>query len=119
LREVREVLADHPYVSQAEVTWRKDPELGRSLVAAVTLSESAGPAPDLDAVAVELMDAVRELLGGLARPWALLVVDRFGDELGRRERAQAIATLATPDRAGAPRSVAWEQVLAAAGHPLP
>lgn len=119
LREVREVLTDHPYVRQAEVTWRKDPELGRSLVAAVTLSEEAGPSPDLDAVAVELMDAVRELLGGLARPRALLVVDRFGDELGRRERAQAIATLATPDRAGAPRSVAWEQVLAAAGHPLP
>ncbi|GGK71419.1 acyl-CoA synthetase [Ornithinimicrobium pekingense] len=119
LREVREVLTDHPYVRQAEVTWRKDPELGRSLVAAVTLSEEAGPSPDLDAVAVELMDAVRELLGGLARPRALLVLDRFGDELGRRERASAIATLATPDRAGAPRSVAWEQVLAAAGHPLP
>ena len=55
----------------------------------------------------------------MTRPRALLVVDRFGDELGRRERAQAIATLATPDRAGAPRSVAWEQILAAAGHPLP
>ncbi|GAA1185272.1 acetate--CoA ligase [Ornithinimicrobium humiphilum] len=118
LREVREVLEDHPFVRRAEVTWRKDPELGRSLVAAVALSDEVGPAPDLDAVAVELMDAVRELLGGLARPRALLVLDRFGDELGRRERAQAIATLATPDRAGAPRSVAWEQILAAAGHPI-
>lgn len=115
LREVREVLAEHPFVAGAEVTWRKDPELGRSIVAAVALSPEVGSEPDLDAVAVELMDAVREVMGGLARPRALLVVDRFGDELGRTERARAIATLATPDRAGAPRRVTWAQVLAAAG----
>ncbi|GAA1158498.1 AMP-binding protein [Ornithinicoccus hortensis] len=115
LREVREVLAEHPYVLQAEVTWRKDPELGRSLVAAVALTEEAGPDPDLDAVAIELMEAVREVMGGLARPRAVLVVDRFGDELGRTERAQAIGALATPDRAGAPRRVTWAQILAAAG----
>lgn len=115
LREVREVLAEHPYVSGAEVTWRKDPELGRALIAAVSLSPEVGAAPDLDAVAVELMDAVREVMGGLARPRALLVVDRFGDELGRTERARAIATLATADRAGAPRQVTWAQILAAAG----
>jgi acetyl-CoA synthetase len=84
----------------------------------VTLADAAGPDPDLDAVAVELMDTVRELLGGLARPRGLLVVDRFGEELGRTARAQAIAVLATPDRRGAPRSVTWEQVLAAAGHPV-
>ena len=115
LREVREVLADHPFVRAAVVTWRKDPELGRALVAAVTLSEQGGMDPDLDGVAVELMDAVREVMGGLARPRALLVVDRFGDELGRLQLARAIATLATPDRAGAPRRVTWPQVLAAAG----
>jgi len=118
LREVREVLAEHPYVAQAEVTWRKDPELGRSLVAAVSLSPEVGRDPDLDAVAVELMEAVRELMGGLARPRAVLVIDRFGDELSRTQRAQAIATLATPDRRGGPREVTWAQVLAAAGHPL-
>jgi acetyl-CoA synthetase len=117
LREVREVLAEHPYVARAEVTWRKDPELGRSLVAAVALSPVVGPEPDLDAVAVELMDAVRELMGGLARPRAVLVVDRFGDELSRTQRAQAIATLATPDRRGGPRQVTWAQVLVAAGEP--
>lgn len=115
LREVREVLAEHPFVSGAEVTWRKDPEIGRSIVAAVALSPQVGAQPDLDAVAVELMDAVREVMGGLARPRALLVVDRFGDELGRTERARAIATLATPDRAGSPRQVTWAQILAAAG----
>ncbi|MCK0114168.1 AMP-binding protein [Ornithinimicrobium sp. F0845] len=116
LREVREVLAEHPFVATAEVTWRKDPELGRAIVAAVELSGEVGHDPDLDAVAVELMDTVREVMGGLARPRALLVVDRFGDELGRTERARAIAALATPDRAGAPRQVTWEQVLVAAGH---
>ncbi|WP_374999908.1 AMP-binding protein [Aeromicrobium sp. CTD01-1L150] len=115
LREVSEVLAEHPYVERAEVSWRKDPELGRSLVAAVSLSDDAGSDPDLDAVAVELMEAVREVMGGLARPRAVLVVDRFGDELGRAERARAIATLATADRAGSPRRVTWEQLLAAAG----
>lgn len=115
LREVREVLEDHPFVRAALVTSRKDPEIGRALVAAVTLSDQVGPDPDLDLVAVELMDAVREVMGGLARPRSLLVIDRFGDELGRLERARAIATLATPDRAGAPRTVTWVQVLAAAG----
>ncbi len=115
LREVREVLAEHPYVCGAEVTWRKDPTVGRAIVAAVSLSADVGPDPDLDAVAVELMEAVREVMGGIARPRALLVVDRFGDELGRTERARAIATLATPDRAGAPRQVSWAQILAAAG----
>lgn len=115
LREVREVLAEHPYVAAAEVTWRKDPGLGRAIVGAVALSPEVGPDPDLDAVAVELMEAVREVMGGLARPRALLVIDRFGDELGRTERARAIATLATPDRAGSPRQVTWAQILAAAG----
>lgn len=115
LREVRQVLVEHPFVRGAEVTWRKDPELGRALVAAVSLGPEVGRDPDLDAVAVELMDAVREVMGGLARPRALLVVDRFGDELGRTERARAIATLATPDRAGSPRRVTWAQILAAAG----
>lgn len=115
LREVREVLEDHPYVSAAEVTWRKDPELGRALVAAVVLDDDVSRGRDLDEVAVELMNAVREIMGGLARPRALLVIDRFGDELGRLARAQAIATLATPDRIGGPREVTWSQVLAAAG----
>lgn len=115
LREVREVLADHPFVEVAEVTWRKHPDLGRALVAAVSLTAEVGPDPDLDSVAVELMDAVREVMGGLARPRAVLVLDRFGEGLGALDRARAFATLATPDRAGGPRRVTWEQVLAAAG----
>jgi acetyl-CoA synthetase len=114
LREVREVLVDHPFVESARVTVRKDLELGRAIVAAVVLSGAADGA-DLDAIAVELMAAVREDLGGLARPRAVLVVDRFGEELGRESLSRAIAALATPDRAGTPRRVTWEQLVAAAG----
>ena len=115
LPEVREVLADHPFVEVAAVASRKDPDLGRSLVAAVSLSAEVGPDPDLDGVAVELMDTVREVMGGLARPRAVLVLDRFGRGLGQLELSRAMALLATPDRAGTPRRVTWEQVVAAAG----
>ncbi|WEV79469.1 AMP-binding protein [Janibacter cremeus] len=115
LPEVREVLADHPFVEVAAVASRKDPDLGRSLVAAVSLSAEVGPDPDLDGVAVELMDTVREVMGGLARPRAVLVLDHFGGGLGELELARAVALLATPDRAGAPRRVTWEQMVAAAG----
>ncbi|WP_122263002.1 acyl-CoA synthetase [Ornithinimicrobium cerasi] len=115
LREVREVLVDHPFVAAARVSVRKDVELGRAIVAAVVLAEDVGGGPDLDAVAVELMTAVREDLGGLARPRAVLVVDRFGEELGREAFSRAIAALATPDRAGTPRRVTWEQLVAASG----
>ncbi|MGD8149469.1 acyl-CoA synthetase [Ornithinimicrobium sp. Y1694] len=127
LREVTEVLTEHPFVERAAVTWTKDPELGRTLVAAVTLARGAEqqiPEPQprsgndpLDALSVELMNSVREALGGLARPRALIVLDRFGDELGRSDYGRAIASLATTDRMGSPRRVTWEQVLVAAGHP--
>lgn len=121
LGEVSAVLAEHPYVQAADATWRKDPELGRVIVAGVVLRPQAGLRGDsgadggLDGIVVELMETVREVLGGLARPRAILVVDRFGDELRRSERAQAIATLATSNRDGPPRRVSWSQVLAAAG----
>ena len=118
LREVRDVLTDHPFVAQARVAVRKDVELGRALVAAVVLSPemaSSARGTDLDALAVELMDAVREALGGLARPRAILVVDRFGEELGREALSRAIATLATQHRHSPPRSITWEQLVTAAG----
>ena len=115
LREVRDVLTDHPFVAEARVAVRKYVELGRALVAAVVLAPAAGPDPDLDAVAVELMDAVREDLGGLARPRAVLVLDRFGDELGRDALNRAIAALAAPHRTGMPRGISWEQLVVAGG----
>ncbi len=117
LREVEEVLGEHPFVEAVTVAVRKDAEMGRSLFAAVVLTPEATGAPGSpDRVAVDLMDTVREVMGGLARPRALLFVDRFGDELTDLERAEVFATLATPDRRK-PRQVTWRQVLAAAGHP--
>lgn len=111
LNEVRDALREHPFVVDAEVFERSDPALGRSLAAAVVL-EPGSPVDDLTLHQVQ--DGVRELLGGLSRPRALLVVDRFGDELPGAPRRRALATLA----AGVvtqPLHVTWEQVRAAAG----
>lgn len=115
LREVQEVLGEHPYISIAEVVVRKDRRLGRALVAAVCLRKEDVPVPDFERVAVELFDAVRETMGGPARPRTILFVDRFGDELNRAERAEAFALLAANERCET-RLITWQQVLAAAGH---
>ncbi|NLG20465.1 MAG: acetate--CoA ligase [Actinomycetales bacterium] len=115
LSGVREVLAEHPWVAATDVAVRKDPAVGRSIVAAVALKPEFAPDADLDEVAVDLMDNVREMMGGLARPRAVLFLDRFGDDLSRPQRAAAIVSLATEDR-HPPRLVTWEQVLVAAGH---
>ena len=118
LTEVREVLLGHPFVQSADVVERKDAQLGRSLAAAVVLAADALPeTPDLAAVARDLLDTVREVMGGLARPRILLFVDRFGDELTASDRRTALATLATREM-NDPLQVTWPQILAAAGrHP--
>lgn len=111
LHEVRDALLDQPFVARAEVFERADPRLGRSIAAAVVLE--SGVAADTVALR-ELQDSVRELLGGLSRPRALLVVDRFGSGLegGALRRALAVMAAAVDTE---PVQVTWEQVLAAAG----
>lgn len=117
LTEVREVLLGHPFVRSADVVERKDIRLGRSLAAAVVLAAEELPeAPDLAAVARDLLDTVREVMGGLARPRILLFVDRFGDEPTAQDRRTALATLAASEVDG-PLQVTWSQILAAGGHP--
>ncbi|MHB8298570.1 MAG: AMP-binding protein [Dermatophilaceae bacterium] len=119
LTEVREVLLGHPFVRAADVVERKDAQIGRSLAAAVVLATDALPeTPDLTVVARDLLDAVREVMGGLARPRILLFVDRFGDELTASDRRKALATLAAHETHG-PLQVTWAQILAAAGHTPP
>ncbi len=114
LTEVREVLLAHPFVRSADVVERKDGQIGRSLAAAVVLAAEALPeTPDLVAVARDLLDAVREVMGGLARPRILLFVDRFGDELTASDRRDALATLAARETHG-PLQLTWSQVVAAA-----
>jgi acetyl-CoA synthetase len=111
LNEVRDALEEQPFVVDAEVFERFDPSVGRSVAAAVALTHDA-PADDVSLR--QLQDGVRDLLGGLSRPRALVVVDRFGDELGPGERRQALAALASSAQTQ-PLRVTWEQVLAAAG----
>ncbi|MGH3451543.1 MAG: AMP-binding protein [Haloechinothrix sp.] len=110
LGEVRQVLLEHPFVVAAEVVERADPQLGRSLAAAVALT--AEVAPD-SSVARDLLDAVRELLGGLSRPRALVFLDCFGDELSRETVRRALALL-TAGAGEEPLHLTWVQVLAAA-----
>lgn len=114
LSEVREVLLDQPFVRAADVVERVDPRLGRSLAAAVVLAPGVPAGAD---TARDLLDAVREEVGGLARPRVLLVVDRYGDGLtaSARRRALAVLAAATEEPVPVPVPVTWEQVLAAAG----
>ena len=113
LNEVRDVLVDQPFVADAEVFERADPRFGRSVAAAVVLQ----PGAPSDAVRLrELQDWVREQLGGLSRPHALLVVDRFGPEMTGTALRKALAVLSAAV-ADEPVHVTWEQVLASAGGP--
>lgn len=111
LNEVRGVLLDQPFVADAEVFERVDPSLGRSVAAAVVLRDGA---PSDDASLRAVQDWVRELLGGLSRPRALLVVDRFGHELSVPTRRRAFSSLAAGVGVD-PVAVTWDQVVAAAG----
>jgi len=113
LTEVRRALIEQPFVLDAEVVERTDPRLGRSLAAVVVLHTDA---PSDARTIRELQDAVRELLGGLSRPRAMLLLDRFGDGLDQVVRRKALAALAARSPSDSePVRITWEQVLAAAG----
>jgi acetyl-CoA synthetase len=92
LTEVRDVLLSHPFVAEAEVCERPDARLGRSLAAAVVLIP--GVAGD-SALARDLLDAVREMLGGLARPRALGFAEAFPAELPAAARRAGLSVLLT------------------------
>jgi len=110
LTEVRDILRDQPFVSWAEAFERIDARLGRSVAAAVVLEPGA---PDDAATLRELQDSVRELLGGLSRPRALLILDRVGDDVPDPLVRRSLGVIAAA--AGSePLSVTWEQVRAAA-----
>jgi acetyl-CoA synthetase len=112
LTEVRDVLLEHPFVADAEVVVRAD---ARTLAACVV--PVVGTVPDA-ALAGEVLDAVRDTLGGLARPRGVLFVDRFGDELSGPARQRALAAVAAVTGTGGTHPgchhsvVTWEQVLA-------
>ena len=113
LMEVRGALIEQPFVLDAEVVERTDPRLGRSVAAVVVLHPDA---PSDAQTIRDLQNAVRELLGGLSRPRAMLLIDRFGEGLDDAARRKALAALAATSPSDAePVRITWEQVLAAAG----
>jgi acetyl-CoA synthetase len=115
ITEVKEALMGHPFVRLADVVERRDVGGGRYLAAAIVLDETQAPIGDLPVIARDLHEAVRDSLGGLARPRALLFVDRFGDELRGDERRRAIAALPLTD-SPEPKVISWAQIVAAAEH---
>ncbi|QIK75998.1 AMP-binding protein [Nocardioides piscis] len=108
LNEVRDVLLDQPFVADADSFETTDQRLGRVVGAAVVLAPGTSWTA---AMLRDLQDAARELLGGLSRPYRLLVLDRLGGDLDPVARRQALAVLA---HAHEHRSVTWDQVVQAA-----
>lgn len=108
LAEIRDVLLEHPFLTAAEVVAVTAPRLGRRIVACVTTAPGLAPSPTL---AAELVTTVVETLGGLARPRAILFLDRLGDDLpdDSRRRALEIVASSVGDRT---TEITWAQVLA-------
>jgi acetyl-CoA synthetase len=109
LAEIRDVLLDHPFLEAAEVVAVSGQRLGRRIVACVVPASGAKTGPGL---AAELVAAVRESLGGLARPRTVLFVDRFGDDLDDDARRHALEVVAASVGDGT-AEITWTQVRAA------
>lgn len=116
LTEIREVIEDHPYIVRGDVFEVRQPRGSTELVAAVVLDHELIDGLDPQHVISDLLDAVREVLGGLARPRRVLILDRFGDELNRTQRRANLVALAVASEPHTEIShVLWSQVLATAG----
>jgi acetyl-CoA synthetase len=117
LGEVRDIILDHPYVEAADVIETRSSQGRPALLATVVLDAAVRPHVNVQDVAGEILESVRETMGGLARPRSVLVLDRFGDELTATDRRAALAALAALLPPGAnTTTIAWSQVLAASGH---
>lgn len=90
LTEIKGVLIEHPYVSDAEVVPRSDERRGVSIAACVVLSDKAEATGTL---AGELAEYVHDLVGGLARPRAVAFVEAFPPDLTPDVRARALRLL--------------------------
>lgn len=118
LAEIEATLLDHPYVQFADVVDIRNTERGVALLAAVVLNIAVPTGVQVEAVAKDILDSVRDTLGGLARPRSILVLDRLGDELAGPDRRAALASLAgSLDQDDEVSEVSWLEVLTAAGAP--
>lgn len=116
LTEILDVIEDHPYIVRADVFEVRQSRGEAAVVAAVVLDPELPDGLDSDHVTSELLDGVRDVLGGLARPRRVVILDRFGDELTRTERrATLVALVAASDPRTETSHVLWSQVLATAG----
>lgn len=116
LTEILDVIEDHPYIVRADVFEVRQSRGEAAVVAAVVLDPELPDGLDSDHVTSELLDGVRDVLGGLARPRRVVILDRFGDELTRTERrATLVALVAASDPRTETIHVLWSQVLATAG----
>lgn len=115
LGEVRALLAEHPFAAAVDVIERGDLD-GSCYIAAAVVPSDAAPRDDLTALARELTQSVREILGGLACPKLIMVVDRCGDELRGDERRRALRKVHVPP-GETTVAVSWPQILAVAQAP--
>ena len=79
--EVRDVIADHPFVAAVEVVARPDRFTGEAVAACVVLQDSvaaehASTGP-LERIAADLRRHVHDTLGGLAQPHTVAFVEAF------------------------------------------
>lgn len=113
--EVREVLAEHPYVAAAEVVARPDRRSGQAVVACVVLDPSIADLGDtpLQQVMTDLRGHVRETIGGLAQPQAVAFLDELPDSIPRSQLRQALTAVCSNVRPGDVLRVTREQLLAA------
>lgn len=112
-REVRQVLVEHPYVADAEVVHREEPDGGHVVVACVVLR---APAERGAALAGELRAAVREVLGGLAQPRGVVFCDAFPEDVPRPVLHRTLQRLVAARRDDAVVVTAAEVVAAANQH---
>lgn len=115
LTEIREVLQEQPFVSAVEVFEAAHPTLRTAVMAAVVLDPTQVSGLDVEQVVSDLLDEVRDVLGGLARPRRVVILDRFGDELGQEPRRRVLGAIIAASPENRIRQVSWQQVLAAAG----
>jgi acetyl-CoA synthetase len=109
LTEVREALLEHPFIEDAEIVERNDPDTGQTLAACVVLADATNGDEGL---ARALRDHVRERLGGLAQPRTIAFVEAFPPGLPHDGLRQALRLLCARDH-GETLSISAGEVLSA------